>query len=475
MTSTMKPAKRILCVLLAFLMVFTACFMPMAEAVILEATAASSGAIYVVGCMLIAGGFAIARGDLNDVAASMYRAGSTGFRNLVDATAAVWDKGGKFAVKVSAELKDAFNSLVDSLYASDTGILTNPAVTSWGDCIITSDMSNFDLSTLPCLPDFSQNDTIYTISDDAMYLSIKSTNGASVSNKVFNGWVVMSDISDARIVGYVVRRFDANESGVKAIASYVYDGITKYTYTDVPRVGGTTLYISDSYMQSHDYMGSSITSGWYVGKVTDTPTWYDIPTDAIIKSPDGITQSEDLADAAPADVLRPNYDLSQDKIDTFPVDVPYPDVQTGVDAGAGVGEGEGEGTGEGAGEGAGLWDWLKNLLKDIFDAIKSILAAIVGFFDTPADFRLNFDGFKNMRLPTRFPFCIPFDFVNAIRVFARNAQDFQFRIDLETSYFQIHHVVDLTPFILPIAFFRYTACIWFGLVLINKTRDLIKW
>lgn len=103
--------------------------------------------------------------------------------------------------------------------------------------------------------------------------------------------------------------------------------------------------IYENYMRTHDIDGSAISATWPVGKLTDTPTWYDIPTDAIIKSPDGITKSEDLVDAAPVDILQPNYDLTQDQFKTFPIGVPYPDVQTGLDVGVGEGEGEGEGEG----------------------------------------------------------------------------------------------------------------------------------
>lgn len=122
-----------------------------------------------------------------------------------------------------------------------------------------------------------------------------------------------------------------------------------------------------------------------------------------------------------------------------------------------------------------FWDWIKGLLQSILDAIKAIVSAIVGFFDSPSDFRLDFDGFKNLILPERFPFCIPFDLVNSVRVFSANAQDFSFRIDFDTKFFSVHHAVDLTPFVLPIAFFRYTCVIWFCWVLITRTRDMIKW
>lgn len=108
-------------------------------------------------------------------------------------------------------------------------------------------------------------------------------------------------------------------------------------------------------------------------------------------------------------------------------------------------------------------------------ALDRIASSIANFFDSPSDFKLNFDAFKGQILIDRFPFCIPFDFVNSIKTFASASSDYQLAIDIDTSYLEIHHVVDLTPFSLPIAFFRYASSIWFAIFLMFKTRDLIKW
>lgn len=190
---------------------------------------------------------------------------------------------------------------------------------------------------------------------------------------------------------------------------------------------------------------------------------------------------------------------------------------------AGEGEGDigGDVTGDLTADGSaisgaitGLWDWLKGilqsildaikaipglitgLLQSIWDAIKSLPAAIASAFSTaltaildavlaiPAviasifdvtQFQLDFTPFKSLVIKDKFPFCIPFDFRNAVKSFASTASDYQMRIDLETSFFEIHHTVDLSPFVVPIAFFRYAACVWFTLVLITRTKDLMKW
>ena len=125
-----------------------------------------------------------------------------------------------------------------------------------------------------------------------------------------------------------------------------------------------------------------------------------------------------------------------------------------------------------------LLDWLKGILQSILDAIRSIPAAITAFIASLFDvtqFQLDFTPFKSLVIKDKFPFCIPFDFRNAVKSFASTSSDYQMRIDLETSFFEIHHTVDLSPFVVPIAFFRYAACVWFTLVLITRTKDLMKW
>lgn len=145
------------------------------------------------------------------------------------------------------------------------------------------------------------------------------------------------------------------------------------------------------------------------------------------------------------------------------VDVPY-DTLVDASTGTAVGEGEGTGTGEGEGTGSGILD----ILGDIWDAIRN-------FFDSPSDFKLDFDGFKNLILVDRFPFCIPFDLRDAIMLFAASAADYRFSIDLDTAYFSVHHTVDLSPYTVPITFFRYVVVVWFVYVLILRTRDVMKW
>ena len=104
-----------------------------------------------------------------------------------------------------------------------------------------------------------------------------------------------------------------------------------------------------------------------------------------------------------------------------------------------------------------------------------IVALLKNFFDSPSDFRLNMDGFRNLVIKDKFPFCIPFDMVDSVKQFAADAADYQFRVKLDTQYFKVDHVVDLTPLAVPLAFFRYLVVAWFAWVLMSRTHDLMKW
>lgn len=85
------------------------------------------------------------------------------------------------------------------------------------------------------------------------------------------------------------------------------------------------------------------------------------------------------------------------------------------------------------------------------------------------------DGFRNLAIADKFPFCIPFDMVDSVKQFAATAADYQFRIKFDTQYFSVDHTVDLTPIAVPLAFFRYIVCVWFVWVLMSRTHDLMKW
>lgn len=151
-------------------------------------------------------------------------------------------------------------------------------------------------------------------------------------------------------------------------------------------------------------------------------------------------------------------------------DIPYDkvvDQSTGKtldDADTGTDTKPGEGTGEGTETGSG-----------VSGLIGTIIGLLKNFFDSPSDFKLDMDGFRNLAIADKFPFCIPFDMVDSVKQFAATAADYQFRIKFDTQYFSVDHTVDLTPIAVPLAFFRYIVCVWFVWVLMSRTHDLMKW
>jgi hypothetical protein len=136
---------------------------------------------------------------------------------------------------------------------------------------------------------------------------------------------------------------------------------------------------------------------------------------------------------------------------------------------------------------AQVWEDIAEYTADTaadVSGIRSLLGTIVGVLTgirtwanewAQADsFELDFSPLQ-IGLSDAFPFCIPFDLVETISMFSMTPSNYQFDIQLETSYFEIDHQVDLSPFMIPILFFRYFVIAVFVYGLIMKTRDLIKW
>ncbi|MDO5303254.1 MAG: hypothetical protein Q4E84_05055 [Clostridia bacterium] len=130
-----------------------------------------------------------------------------------------------------------------------------------------------------------------------------------------------------------------------------------------------------------------------------------------------------------------------------------------------------------AGAFTSILESIKSLAGTITGAISGAFADIKTFigklFDT-SEFKLDFSKFK-FKLTEIFPFCIPFDFVKGIKTLVANSSGFVFNLKLNTPYFKFNHTVDLTPFKVPILFFRFIVDFWFCFILISRTRDWIKW
>lgn len=191
------------------------------------------------------------------------------------------------------------------------------------------------------------------------------------------------------------------------------------------------------------------------------------------------SSDEEKALVAGTDVVVPGGLVNSDGVLVSDVIVGMSAANVRANSGVNTDVVAGTGTITGTGEGTGIFEGIGNLVLNIplvgtiASTLSEILEAIKGFFDV-SRFDLNFESLK-VGLTEVFPFCIPFDFYNAIKMFSSDASSFVFDINLETEYFTIDHTVDLTPFRLPILFFRYVVVFWFGFILISRTKDFMKW
>lgn len=123
-----------------------------------------------------------------------------------------------------------------------------------------------------------------------------------------------------------------------------------------------------------------------------------------------------------------------------------------------------------------IYTSVKTGISSLYNVAVDTLTAIQDFvMDDVSNLTLNFDSFKNIQLFNKFPFCIPFDFLEAVKKFNVGSQTPTFVIDINSKWLVVHHVIDFS-FAMPyIIFFRWVANLWFAIFLMLKTRDLIKW
>ncbi|SCJ52560.1 Uncharacterised protein [uncultured Eubacterium sp.] len=194
---------------------------------------------------------------------------------------------------------------------------------------------------------------------------------------------------------------------------------------------------------------------------------------------------KEVVDSAGATTTFPSNTASKPLTTETPLTIP----QTGVnsttipsDVRTDVGTAEGEGTIIGWLE--KVWDGVCAIPEAIAGGITAVVDAVgdiagsiadtLSDFFNPSEFKLDFSKFK-VGLTEVFPFCIPFDFVKGIKSLAADSAGYSFNIKLATTFFKVNHTVDLTPYRIPILFFRFVCDFWFGYILISRTRDWIKW
>lgn len=127
----------------------------------------------------------------------------------------------------------------------------------------------------------------------------------------------------------------------------------------------------------------------------------------------------------------------------------------------------------------GFWDnTLNPFFTDIKDAVVSIPGKLDALWDSTMEIpmeeidlsKLNFQGFT-----TKFPFSIPFDYVNLIKQFVRAPIAPDLTIHLDTSYFTINHTIDMQPIAKYIVFLRWFLLVMFIFGLMMLTQRMIKW
>lgn len=464
---------RCLCLLLIVLVLWCFFMVPRAGAVALEATTIAYGGL-LVGTILVGAGVVFSsHGDMVKVGNAMYKTlvnGSSAIGKTISSISA-WavEHGASLAKGALRVGKDLYQGIVDAFNSAySDGIVQVPSDT------LSVDNSKHDYADIAAARSMLNS-----------FVAAQYTRATAYND---NGSLTLSlvpkSVNNSGIVTYTTTVVTSSDSkpytgavyGVSAgvgidISPYV--GYYFYFYSKQPNgdvVTSTERYFS-SFLGANNVSNVAVVKGFYDIAVPTSDLAY--PSDNyLVRMPDIPS-----VDTSTGDVTYPNDTAyTKDAVSVpYPTDadgvkvpdIPYDKIvdqstgkaldDTGTDTDNPSKPGEGTETGSNT-----------SLLQKILDLLKN-------FFDSPSDFRLNMDGFRNLAIKDKFPFCIPFDMVDSVKQFAADAADYQFRVKLDTQYFKVDHVVDLTPLAVPLAFFRYLVVAWFAWVLMSRTHDLMKW
>lgn len=464
---------RCLCIILIAVVLWCFFMVPQAGAVVAESAAVAYAGVFVGSVLVAAGVYFANSGDMARAGAAMYKTLQKGNEAIASKIAAisVWavEHGksiGSAALRIG---KDLYQGIVDAFNSAySDGIVQVSSDT------LSVDNSKHDYPDIAAAR--SKLDSFVT----AQYTRATAYNDyGSLTLSL-----VPKSVNNSGIVTYTTTVVTSSDSkpytglvyGVSAgvgIDISPYTGYYFYFYSKQPNgdvVTSTERYFS-SFLGANNVSNVAVVKGFYDIAVPTPDLAY--PSDNyLVRMPDipsvdtatgEVTYPSDMAYTK--DAVSVPYPVGADGVKV--PDIPYDkvvdqssgktldDTDTGTDTDKPSKPGEGT-------------DTSTNLLDKIIQLLKN-------FFDSPSDFRLNMDGFRNLAIKGKFPFCIPFDMVDSVKQFAATASDYQFRIKLDTQYWQIDHTVDLTPLALPLAFFRYLVVVWFIWVLMSRTHDLIKW
>lgn len=463
---------RCLCIILIAVVLWCFFMVPQAGAVVAESAAVAYAGVFVGSVLVAAGVYFANSGDMARAGAAMYRTLQKGNEAIASKIAAisVWavEHGkaiGSAALRIG---KDLYRGIVDAFNSAySDGIVQ-----------VSSDTLSVDNSKHD-YPDIAAARSMLNSFVAAQYTRATAYNNyGSLTLSL-----VPKSVNNSGIVTYTTTVVTSSDSkpytgavyGVSAgvgIDISPYLGYYFYFYSKQPNgdvVTSTERYFS-SFLGANDVSNVAVVKGFYDIAVPTPDLAY--PSDNyLVRMPDipsvdtatgEVTYPSDMAYTKDAVAVPYPVDSEGVKVP----DIPYDKVvdqstgktldDTGTDTDTPSKPGEGTGT-----ETGGLLGQIVALLKN--------------FFDSPSDFRLNMDGFRNLAIKDKFPFCIPFDMVDSVKQFAADAADYQFRVKLDTQYFKVDHVVDLTPLAVPLAFFRYLVVAWFAWVLMSRTHDLMKW
>ena len=443
------------------------CFfmVPRAGAVVTESAAVAYAGVFVGSVLVAAGVYFTNSGDMARAGAAMYRTLQKGNEAIASKIAAisVWavEHGkaiGSAALRVG---KDLYQGIVDTFNASYSGgkFEISPSVSAAQD-FVSSNRSAQTFYIHTYYYDYGNYDT-----GRMRWYKVVWSSTSSLAQ------VAVTDLVDGRdIAGF--------SKGINGVLTSCYLDIVKkhdYTYLALHTIGTySSGQAFDEYEEFAPYVRDDVFS-----LSTTAPVSIPCSGDLAYPSDNYLVRMPDIpsVDTATGEVTYPSdMAYTRDAVAVpYPVDtegVKVPDIpfdkvvdqstgkaldDTGTDTDNPSKPGEGTDTGSNT-----------SLLQKILDLLKN-------FFDSPSDFRLNMDGFRNLAIKDKFPFCIPFDMVDSVKQFAADAADYQFRVKLDTQYFKVDHVVDLTPLAVPLAFFRYLVVAWFAWVLMSRTHDLMKW
>lgn len=449
---------RCLCLLLIVLVLWCFFMLPRAGAVVVEASSVAYAGL-LVGTVLVGAGVAFSNpGDMAAVGNAMYRTLQKGNEAIASKIAAisVWavEHGkaiGSAALRIG---KDLYQSIVDAFNSqSANGFFSDGVHVSFAVDASADDCKSFASVLLGWVKE-GRSFTVYTT--------------GRYSDEIIRQDFTPSFDSDGTFHLEIVDDGDVKRYGGYVPARWSYDGLYSSYYNYM--MASFSVYNSSGGGQGFDFCRQAVAA---VGNLVPAPA-DDLAypsDDYLVKMPDipsvdsatgSVTYPDNIAYTK--DAVAAPYPIGGDgvKVPDIPYDIPVdqtsgkPMDDTGTDTDAPSKPGEGTGT-----ETGGLLGQIVALLKN--------------FFDSPSDFRLNMDGFRNLAIKDKFPFCIPFDMVDSVKQFAADAADYQFRVKLDTQYFKVDHVVDLTPLAVPLAFFRYLVVAWFAWVLMSRTHDLMKW